>query len=570
MLVRGYRPATAPEDGDDQPFEPCGVLKVVTFRAPVWVFVLIGCVTSPPVAEPAQTRAVVLPAVAWSPERVAQHLLNRLAFGPSVEDRAAVARVGPAEWIRAQLVPGRDEAMEARLAGFKTLSMGIDEAYRAYPPLQKRAKAEGVAKEDFKQLASKVRDELPRQVVLEATQARLLRAASSHRQLEEVLVDFWFNHFNVSAEKGRTRWMVSAYERDAIRPHVLGRFRELLGATAKHPAMLFYLDNWLSTREGFDLEAYGRSQKIAGAGKQTVFGLNENYARELMELHTVGVGAGYSQDDVREAARALTGWSLELREKSDDFGAFVYRDLTHDKGAKNVFGLALPAGGRQDDGERLLDFLARHPATAKFLALKLCRRFVSDSPPPALVERVAAEFLRTDGDLTATYLAIFTAPELWTDAVYAAKTKTPFEFIVSAVRATGTLESAELPLGQALDALGMPLYRAQPPTGYGETAEAWVNAGALVSRINFGLKLAQGRVRGVKLELPTVSGGEDAVIDALALQLLGSKPTAPTRATLKAALGASDEEALEDGERRKVDVGKVAGLLLGSPEFQKQ
>ena len=533
------------------------------------MLLLCAC-ASVPAPRPPPPVPLVLPATTWPNERVTQHLLNRLAFGPSPEDRASVARLGAAEWIRLQLQPGRDEAMDARLADFKTLSMGIDEAYRAYPSLQQRAKREGAAKEDLKAMAMAYRDELPRQLVLEATQARLLRAANSSRQLEEVLVDFWFNHFNVSADKGRTRWMISAYERDAIRPHVLGSFRALLGATAKHPAMLVYLDNWLSTRDGFDLKDYGRGRKLAGAGKQTVFGLNENYARELLELHTVGVEAGYTQHDVREAARALTGWSLELRERADDFGGFIYRDVAHDKGPKHVFGLALDAGGRQDDGERLLDYLALHPATARFLALKLCRRFVSDTPPQPLIDRVAAEFLRTRGDLTATYRAIFSSPELWADDVYAAKTKTPFEFIISAVRATGSLASAERPLGQALDALGMPLYRAQPPTGYAELASSWVNAGALVCRINFGLKLAQGRIRGVQLRLPAVAGTADQVIDALALQLLGSSPTAATRSTLKAALAGPEEAQVEDGEQRSADPGVIAGLLLGSPEFQKQ
>ncbi len=531
-------------------------MTLVPRLAPVVAGFLLGCASLPP----PHPQRPTFPDVAWSGQQVAQHLLNRAAFGPSFADREAIAQSGPEAWLRAQLTPGKDEAMEARLANFKTLAMDIDEAYRAYPPLQKRAREEGVAKDDVKAMALRYRDELPKQVVLEATQARLLRAVGSRRQLEEVLVDFWFNHFNVSAEKGRTRWMVTAYERDAIRPFVLGRFRDLLGATAKHPAMLFYLDNWLSTREGF------RLRRMAGAGGQKVFGLNENYARELLELHTVGVDAGYTQGDIREAARALTGFSLELREDDDDFGGFVYRDAAHDKGAKSVFGLSLPAGGGQDDGETLLDHLALHPATAHFLAFKLCRRFVSDTPPPLLVDRVAAEFLRTGGDLTATYLAIFSSSEFWDDATYAAKTKTPFEFIVSAVRATGTLESAEQPLGRALDALGMPLYRAQPPTGYAETSEAWVNAGALVSRINFGLKLAKGQVPGVQLSLPEAHGSADDVIDALALQLLGHAPSDATRLTLKRALG----EPEADGERRKPDTGLLAGLLLGSPEFQKQ
>jgi uncharacterized protein (DUF1800 family) len=419
-------------------------------------------------------------------------------------------------------------------------------------------------------------DELPRQLLVELTQAKLLRAANSRRQFEEVLVDFWFNHFNVSAEKGRVRWMVNAYEREAIRPHVFGRFRDVLGATAKHPAMLWYLDGWLSVREGFSLKLGARKKTQAPVvmmeedddenapeplGTGRALGLNENYARELLELHTVGVSAGYTQDDVREAAKALTGWSLEVRPRQAKFGQFVFRPLAHDDGARRVFGLELPAGLGQQHGEQLLDFLARHPATARHLATKLCQRLVSDTPPPALVERVAAVFLRTDGDLSATYRAIIESPEFWSADAIASKTRTPLEFVVGAIRAVGTLDEVQRPLATALDQLGQPLYRCAPPTGYREEGAAWVSAGGLVARINFGLKLAAGRIPGVVVALPP----KETPLDTLAQSILGRPASEATLATVRRALAAEDEV-----DERRDDRSKVVGLLLGAPEFQRQ
>ncbi len=522
-------------------------------------------------AEPALSTArpvtpVVLPPRTWPERQQVTHLLNRAAFGPSASDRAAVAEKGLEGWLTEQLTPGVDPQVEHRLSGFDTLPLSVAEAMTKYPRPQERLKAMGVdpktpeAKERIKELRREDPEQLPRQLLIEATQAKLIRAINSKRQLEEVLVDFWFNHFNVSAEKGKTEWMVTPYERDAIRPRVFGRFRDLLGATAKHPAMLWYLDNWLSVRDGTVPKRLG--------GKQPM-GLNENYARELLELHTLGVDAGYTQHDVREAARALTGWSLDVKPNQTGFGTFVFRPRAHDDDPKEVFGLSLPANGGQADGERLLDFLARHPATAKHVARKLCQRFVADAPPDALVERVAAEYLRTDGDLSALYRLIFTSPEFWADAAYAAKTKTPLEFIASSVRVAGTLDEVPLPLARALEQLGQPLYRCQPPTGYAEVSGPWVSAGALVTRINFGLKLAKGQFTGVLVHWPTPAASVDATIDSVGEAILGQAPTERTRATVKRALGLSEDPSLADHERR-IDVSLVAGLLLGAPEFQKQ
>jgi uncharacterized protein (DUF1800 family) len=504
--------------------------------------------------------------VPLSDEAVA-HLLNRAAFGPSPDDVVRVRQLGLGGWLREQLQPGEDPAITHRLSGFKTLTLSVAQAVEQYPTRKKQLEAMGIdpaqLKDDeamqarVKQLFRDEGDTLPREILIEATQARLLRAIQSRRQLEEVLVDFWFNHFNVSAEKNRTRWMVTAYERDAIRPFVFGRFRELLGATAKHPAMLWYLDNWQSVRDGFELPAR-RSKKP----DQQPRGLNENYARELLELHTLGVDAGYTQADVREAARALTGWGLEVRPKNAAFGTFAFHLPAHDDGEKHVFGLTLPAGGGQADGERLLDFLSRHPATARHVARQLCQRFVADEPPPALVERVAQVFLTTDGDLRATTEAVLTSPEFW--ASTGGKTRTPLEFVASAVRAVGELDEVMPALVQPLERLGMPLYRCAPPTGYADTAGPWVSAGALVTRINFGLALAQGKVRGVKVSLPA-----KASLDAVARQVLGHAPSPSTRAVIEHALAARAERS---GDEQAVapDAALIAGLLLGSPDFQKQ
>lgn len=529
-----------------------------------------SCATAPPVSVTRPVTApIVLPLNSWSTERRAVHLLNRAAFGPSPADLATIAQNGEAAWLTAQLESGRDESVEQRLAGLKTLQLTIAQAFEAYPPVQQRLKEMGVTPQDLqddpelrKRLMKENADELPRQLLIETTQAKLIRSIESKRQLEEVLIDFWFNHFNVSAEKNRTRWMISAYERDAIRPHVLGRFRELLGATAKHPAMLWYLDNWMSVRDGFEVPRR-RRQNLP---KRMPTGLNENYARELLELHTVGVESGYTQDDVHEAARALTGWSIRVRPRDGEFGTFVFQPSAHDQGPKEIFGLSLPEGGGLDDGEKLLDALARHPATAKHLARKLCVRFVSDSPPQELVDEVAAVFTRTDGDLRETVKAIFTSPQFWSDAALDSKTKTPLEFVASAVRSVGTLHDVRMPLARVLDQLGQPLYRCNPPTGFAEHAAPWISAGGLVNRINFGLALTSGRIPGVSVTLPSPGARPAETLERVSAAVLGRPLTEQTRATVLQALAAREE----DGEVRALAPSQVAGLLLGSPEFQHQ
>ena len=524
-------------------------------------------------AASAQAGAVRLPPTRWSREKQAVHLLNRLAYGPSPQDLARVEAEGPAAWIAEQLEPAQidDSAVDAKLAPFHTLRASTVELIAQYPPLMQVAKREGIdlQKPGARQMlqAQMPLTARPIYVMQELAGARLVRAIESRRQLEEVLVDFWFNHFNVSADKGPERWMLTAYERDTIRPHLFGTFRELLGAVAHDPAMLFYLDNWLSTREGFSPPRMWRLTEQQRAKLPS--GLNENYGRELMELHTLGVDGGYTQADVREVARCFTGWSIQ---KPRQGGGFVFRPRVHDDGAKHVLGLTVLAGGGEEDGEAVLDYLARAPQTAHHLAYQLCQKFVADQPPAALVDRVAKVFLDTGGDLRQVYLAIFTSPEFWSDAAFEAKTKTPLEYAVSAVRALGGQSSGDFPLYRQIARMGEPLYRYQAPTGYPEIATPWVNAGALVSRINFGLALASERVGGTDVDLSFVPANArpEHALDLLAARILHHPPSRATRKALLAAIAPQRDTLPEDGERPPLDVPKLAGLLLGSPEFQKQ
>jgi uncharacterized protein (DUF1800 family) len=332
-----------------------------------------------------------------------------------------------------------------------------------------------------------------------------------------MLTWFWFNHFNVFQAKKQVLFLLPDYEEHAIRPHVLGKFRDLLRAVLMHPAMLVYLDNAENAKDA----------------------INENYARELMELHTLGVDGGYTQQDVVNVARAFTGWTIDQPRQG---GGFRFEPRFHDDREKIVLGHKIKAGGGQSDGEQVLDILAKHPATARFIATKLARRFVSDTPPPALVDRVAKTFRDTDGDIREVVRTIVTSPEFFAAEAYRAKVKTPFEFVVSAVRATGTDVLEATPLVQAVRQLGMPLYMCQPPTGYADRADAWVNTGALLNRMNFALQLVSGRMR-------VVEPGGGSVSAALAGDL--SESTAATIAK------ASDPK-------------QVAALTLGSPEFQRR
>jgi uncharacterized protein (DUF1800 family) len=331
----------------------------------------------------------------------------------------------------------------------------------------------------------------PAQVVArDLMEAKVLRAVYSSRQLEEVLDDFWFNHFNVFLDKGADRYLITEYERAAIRPHVLGKFRDLLEATAKSPAMLFYLDNWQSVGPN------APRPRNANA-KQARRGLNENYGRELMELHTLGVNGGYTQKDVTEVARCFTGWTINQPQRG---GTFTFNARLHDNGEKVVLGVRIPSGGGESDGEKVLDILAHHPATAHFISHKLAMRFVADDPPESLVARMAETFQKTDGDIRAVMETMFRSKEFWSEGAYRSKMKSPLEMVASAVRAVDGNVDFAFPLVNQVAQLGEPLYRKIEPTGYSNSSKEWMNSAGLMARMNFALQLAADKVPGVKVE----------------------------------------------------------------------
>jgi uncharacterized protein (DUF1800 family) len=442
----------------------------------------------------------------------------------------------------------------------------------------------------------------PQQVVVnELMQAKMLRAIYSERQLDEVMTDFWFNHFNVFINKGADRYLLTSYERDAIRPHALGKFEDLLVATAKSPAMLFYLDNWLSVGPDSEIalgipphparRGYGPrpNNRPRGKGKQAS-GLNENYGRELMELHTLSVNGGYSQKDVTEVAKVFTGWTLEQPRKGGDFR---FEPRMHEPGDKIVLGHRIKQNGEKE-GFEVLHLLARNPKTAHFISQKLATRFVSDDPPAALVDRMTQTFLKKDGDIREVLRTMFKSPEFWAPEAYRAKVKTPLEFVVSAVRASGAEVEDTRALVGTLNNMGMMPYGMMPPTGYSMKADTWVNSSALLSRMNFALGLAQGKIRGVKVDAAnllaeTAAAGSAAAGSAAA----GSDKHAPADAeqalaNLENSLLSGDiskqthdtiGKQLEDPKisqrrlddpKRPPNVAAITGLILGSPEFQRR
>ena len=531
--------------------------------------------------EPPPAVRVTLPKSALSQDQQITHTLNRLGYGPRPGDVERVRQMGLARWIERQLEPGRipDDRVEATLQSFPTLTMPVPELVKAYPEPAQQAIAKlqsgQMSQEEMRVMAPP--EKRPFRIAAELQAAKLTRAVLSERQLEEVMTDFWFNHFNVDARKGAVKWMVADYERTAIRPHTLGKFRDLLLATAHHPAMLFYLDNWMSTKA--DLVP------VTGPAKGRKLGLNENYAREIMELHTLGVDGGYTQEDVIEVARAFTGWTID---RPREHGTFRYSPGAHDNGAKRVLGHALPAYGGEQDGIKVIDILSRHPSTAKFIVTKLARRFVSDEPPPALVERAAKTFRDTDGDIRMVVVTIITSPEFFSAEAYRAKIKTPLEVVASSVRALdGDVQAAGgsgpqqlgggLALAQQVNKLGEPLYQQAPPTGYPDVAEAWVNTGSLLNRMNFALGLTANRVPGVRVDLSRAVGSADRrkpeqVLDALLRSALQGQATSQTRSVLATQLDDPEitRATRDDRGPANTDVEKLAALVLGSPEFQRR
>lgn len=489
-----------------------------------------------------------------------QHVLHRLAFGPTSDDLSRIRAIGIDAWMVEQLAPAPDGTERRWFARYPSLAATSTELMAAYPPPDRRAP-----------------------FLAELTASRIARAALSPRQLEEVLVDFWHNHFNVFAGKDRTRYFLTAYDTQVIRPHAMGRFRALLGAVARSEAMLYYLDNWQSVADSGRpvLGPRGRGARMAappvamprpGARRR---GLNENYARELLELHTLGVDGGYTQADVIDVARAFTGWTLA---RGAQGGGFVFRPAVHDAGAKTILGQRFPAGRGQADGEAVLDLLARHPRTATFIATKLAQRFVSDTPPPALIARAAATFRQSDGDIRETVRTIVTSPEFFARAAFRAKVKSPFELVVSTLRVLDAEPDSTPRLAQLVSRLGQPLFGHQAPNGYPETGEAWMNTGAILNRINFGLTVAAGRVPGIRLaDWPT--GRElgrlprEAQIDGVIQAILGGRVSPDTRDVLRTGtnpfLQRHGTDSLSTGDAPR-GLAQLIGLALGSPEFQRR
>jgi uncharacterized protein (DUF1800 family) len=401
------------------------------------------------------------------------NLLNRMTFGPRPGDVELVQKVGIDKYLDQQLHPEKlpDQGMEERLASVPSLHMSIAEIYRNYPrPRLKQAAIPNMAPFAVSE------GEPPRRLLEELQTQKIIRAVHSERQLQEVMTDFWFNHFNIFWGKGADRWLTTDFEMNVIRPNAMGKFKDLLMATAKSPAMLFYLDNFQST---------------------SLRGINENYARELMELHTMGVDGGYTQKDVQEVARAFTGWSIEGPRRT---GTFIFRPRVHDPGEKLVLGHRINAGGIKD-GEMVIDILANHPSTARFIATKLVTRFVNDNPPESLVSRVAGVYRNTDGDIREMLRTIFTSSEFYSSEAMRSKTKSPFELVVSAIRTLNGTTDGSRALAQMIARMGQPLYQYQPPTGFPDRASEWMSNGSIVERLNFAVALTANRIPGTTVSL---------------------------------------------------------------------
>jgi uncharacterized protein (DUF1800 family) len=662
-----------------------------------------------------------------SEEQRILHVLNRLGYGARPGDVERVKAMGIENYVKQQLNPQQidDSVAEAKVKNLATLNMTTAELYEKYPQpgqlvkqLQRRGElpadldlqklqaqgglgappaqtptaksgdatsgneaktedqnakaAEGKGKKD-PDYREKIREyyeknglQQPARITAELQASRILRAVYSERQLNEVMVDFWTNHFNVFVGKGADRWLLTSYDRDTIRPNAMGNFYDLLLATAKSPAMLFYLDNFQSVSSNAKLGNPNGNQRRMQLGRDPLLelmrrgglnnrranvlnqpqarqnpqqpatpnnqqrpvqqqqarrGINENYARELMELHTLGVDGGYTQKDVQEVARCFTGWTIfaprggaaaaqaimngpRAEMLRDNAGRFYFNPRAHDDREKTVLGHKIPAGGGMGDGLAVLDILAHHPATARFIATKLVRHFVSDNPPPALVDRVAAAFTKSNGDIRATLSAIFFSPEFNSPDAYRAKIKRPFELAISAVRTLGADTNGNPGFHQWIARMGEPLYGFQTPNGYSDVAENWVNTGALLERLNFGLALASNRIPGTRVDLKKLAGaaGEGEAIDKTKIMdrflyvMVAGDISPKTRETLmkqiNEQIAITPPQRMADQEVAEMPVGppggrgqfarpgqqanitdpvtKIVGLILGSPEFQRQ
>lgn len=504
----------------------------------------------------------------------ALQLLQRATFGVRPGDVQRVLAVGRDAWLDEQLHPQRidDSALDARLQrDYPAMELDVAGLLREFPPPDRKATATAAARRAAAQRA--------RQLLADMVGAKLERAVYSRRQLQEVMTDFWFNHFNVFAAKGADRWLVEDFENRAIRPHVFGTFEQLLRATAEHPAMLFFLDNWRSTAPDSEptlvpRRVQPRAAARTGRAARALRGINENYGRELMELHTLGVTGGYTQQDVIEVARAFTGWTLippqalararanprlarELPRNIQPWG-FIFRPALHDAGSKIVLGHTLPAGRGMADGLQVLHMLATSPATAHHIAFELAQWFVADSPPASLVDRLTRTYLRTGGDLRAVTRTLFTAPELYAAADRGAKFKTPFQFLASALRVTDAdLRPPPRALLGALYKLGQVPYMQSSPAGWPSTNAGWVSGGGLLDRMNVALALAVGRLPDARPDPALLR----LSVPAMLARVLPGADTTTIMAAVRADAG--------DPARRISPERRALALALGSPAFQR-
>ncbi|MCX7639821.1 MAG: DUF1800 domain-containing protein [Pyrinomonadaceae bacterium] len=562
------------------------------------------------------------------------HVLNRLSFGPRPGDIERVKAIGIDRYIELQLNPEMidDSFVEAKLKSYEVLRMTTAELFMKYPNpgavLRYLAQKNGLKRKDLEKdtSASEMRDYQqqvakiyrehglgrPNEIMQQVIGARLIRAIYSERQLYEVMVDFWANHFNVYSGKGAVRWYIPSYERDVIRKHALGNFKDLLLATAQHPAMLFYLDNFESTSRNPEPEAGIRRFRQVGGQLRRTRGINENYARELLELHTLGVDGGYTQQDIIEVAKCFTGWTIaeprgfrksvskllddaeskqinrirRLMPESVQPGEFYFNERWHEKGVKYVLGHKINEGGIKD-GLKVIEILANHPSTAKHIARKLAIRFVSDNPSEAIVNRVAKVFRDSKGDIKATLRALFTDPEFFSKESYKAKVKTPFEFAVSAMRAVGADVTPNRILIALLNRLGELPYGYQAPTGYPDTADEWVSAGALLERMNFAIALASNRIPQVRVNLERFSAqSQTEILSKVIAEIINGEISEKTRDILfeQIKLPLKDVDSIESIDEQEVgrqklrlleargnpEVFKAVSLVLGTPEFQRQ
>jgi uncharacterized protein (DUF1800 family) len=562
------------------------------------------------------------------------HLLNRAGFGPRPGDVERVKKLGIDKYLDLQLHPERinDATVDAHLKKFESLDLTLAQINEKYPVPQLLARqlglkpgknaqadpnknAQGDSQDDEKEKREyrqtlmeyyRTHDAKPVSMLLFELQGqKIIRAAGSERQLQEVMSDFWFNHFNVFWPKAGVKSTATHYEMQVIRPNTFGKFKDLLMATAKSSAMMQYLDNFQSSspdartparrgngnggnanrrlrqpgnNQGFGNRAQDgqmteeqqqRRRQLQQPAARRQPGINENYARELMELHTLGVEGGYTQKDVQEVARCFTGWTVERPLGGGGkkaAGEFIFRPVMHDNGEKVVLGHKIPAGGGMKDGEMVIDILARQPSAAKFISTKLVRRFVNDNPPQALVDKVASVYLKTDGDIREMLKTIFTAPEFYAPENYRAKIKSPFELAVSSIRALEGEMANPRQVAQFVAKMGQPLYLYQPPTGYPDRAEQWVNTGALLERLNFGIALSSNKINGTTVDAKSFAGKIDIKNDqqlmnkAIAVLLYG-EVSPQTRSVLEKQL---KEDLTVKGELG--DVSKIPNSAGASME----